>query len=194
MTEELKECFNSVRDSSVAAIAHYQIWYTLRSEEKAIKYHFDDMDDYRYADFFLAVNSGNYKLMFIETACLFDSDERTHNIRNLKSLLKINNLNEIAGKFDSELSPYSELVSNIKTIRSKLIAHKEANLDPKELYKKHGIKPDDIKSLLNTVAELLREVELILTNNSSSSTCATTDRWENATYNLLEMLKNGRNS
>jgi hypothetical protein len=132
--------------------------------------------------------------MFIETACLFDSDKKTHNIRNLKHFLRNNNLNELADKFENKLAPYSELVSNVKTIRSKLIAHREANLDPKELYKKHGIKPDDIKNLLNIVSELLREIELFLTNNSSFSTCSVTDRWEKATFNLLKVLRNGRNS
>jgi len=194
MTVQLRECFNLVRDSSVAAMAHYQIWFALRGEEKAVKTHFDDMNDTRYVDFFLASNSGNYKLMFIETACLFDSDEKTHNIRSLKALLSSNDLSELTKKFNSKLSPYTKLVSNIKTIRSRIIAHKEANVEPKELYKKHGIKPDDIKDLLNTVAELLGEVESKLNNNSSSSTCGVTDRWERATFNLLKALHNGKNS
>lgn len=194
MTDELRECFESVRDSSVSAMAHYQIWFTLRGKEKAIKNHFDDMDDHRYVDFFLAANSGNYKLMFIETACLFDSDPKTHNIRSLKTLLNNNDLNELVNKFNNRLSSYTDLVSNIKTIRSRIIAHKEAGVDPQELYKKHGMKPDDIKDLLHTVAELLCEVESKLNNNSSSSTCGVTDRWERATFNLLEVLHNGRNS
>ena len=100
--EELKKCFTLVKNSSNAAIAHYQILFTLRSKDKAIKYHFDDMNDFRYVDFFRAINSGNYKSMFIETACLFDSDPKTHNIRRLKALLKENDLNELAEKFEKK--------------------------------------------------------------------------------------------
>ena len=194
MNNELTECFNNVRDSQNSALAHHQIWFTLRGKGKAIDNYLSDMNDYRYVDFFHAANSGNYKLMFIETACLFDSDDRTHNIRELKALMIKNGLSGLADKFDLELKPFSGLVSNIKTIRSKVIAHKEAYVNPGELYKKHGIKPDDIKALLNTTAELLQELESILTNNSSSHSVCPTDRWEKATFELLKALQNERRS
>jgi len=194
MNSELTECFNNVRDSQNSALAHYQIWFTLRGEGKAIDKYLSDMNDYRYVDFFHAANNGNYKLMFIETACLFDSDDRTHNIRSLMTLMTQNGLGNLVDKFDQELKPFSDLVSNIKTIRSKVIAHKEAYVDPGELYRKHGIKPDDIQALLNTTAELLRELETILTNNSSSHSVGPTDRWERATLGLLDALQNERRS
>ena len=194
MNEELTKCFTHVRDSQNSALAHYQIWFTLRGKGKAIDKYLDDMNDCRYVDFFHAANSGNYKLMFIETACLFDSDDRTHNIRALKSLMSKNSLTDLVDKFNKGLKPYEKLVSNIKTIRSKVIAHKEAYVDPSELYKKHGIKPDEIKDLLNTTAELLRELESRLTNNSSSHSVGPTDRWERATFKLLDALKAERRS
>jgi len=81
MNEELTEYFKHVRDSLNSAMAHYKICFTLRGEGKAIENYLNDMDDYRYADYFLAANSGNYKLMFIETACLFDSGDRTQCVR-----------------------------------------------------------------------------------------------------------------
>ncbi|MBL3589955.1 MAG: hypothetical protein JMN24_09210 [gamma proteobacterium endosymbiont of Lamellibrachia anaximandri] len=194
MNEELTECFKHVRNSQNSALAHYQIWFTLRGKGKAIDKYLDDMNDCRYVDFFHAANSGNYKLMFIETACLFDSDDRTHNIRALKALMTQNGWTDLVEKFSQKLSPFEKLVSNIKTIRSKVIAHKEASVDPSELYKKHGIKPDEIKELLNTTTELLRELESELTSNSSSHSVGPTDRWEQATFNLLDALKNERRS
>ncbi len=194
MDDELTECFKHVRDSLNSAMAHYQIWFTLRGKGKAIEIYLNDMNDYRYVDFFHAANSGNYKLMFIETACLFDSDNRTHSIRKLKSLMNESGLISISDKFENKLKPYARLVSNIKTIRSRVIAHKEADVDPSELYKKHGIRPDGIKDLLNLTAELLRELEAKLTNNSSSHSVGPTDRWEQATFNLLEALKTERGS
>ena len=194
MNEELAECFKHVCDSQNSALAHYQIWFTLRGNGKAIDKYLDDMNDYRYVDFFRAANSGNYKLMFIETACLFDSDDKTHNIRVLKALMTKNALTGLVDKFNQKLKPFNKLVSNIKTIRSKVIAHKEACVDPGELYKKHGIKPDEIKDLLNTTAELLRDLESVLTSNSSGHSVGPTDRWERATFNLLDALKNERRS
>ena len=194
MNEERVECFKHVQNSQNSALAHYQIWFTLRGKDKAIEEYIDGMNDYRYVDFFHAANSGNYKLMFIETSCLFGSDDRTHNIRSLKSVMIKNGLAELADRFDQELKPFATLVSNIKTIRSRIIAHKEAYVDPSELYKKHGIKPDEIKDLLNTTAELLRDLESILTNNSSGHSVGPTDRWERATFNLLDALRSERSS
>jgi hypothetical protein len=194
MNKELAECFKHVRDSQNSALAHYQIWFTLQGKGKAIDTYLDDMNDYRYVDFFDAANSGNYKLMFIETACLFDSDDRTHNIRSLKALMTKNGLTDLVDEFNQKLKPFEKLVSNIKTIRSKVIAHKEAYVNPGELYREHGIKPDEIKDLLNTTAELLRELESKLTGDDSGHSVGITDRWEKATFNLLDVLRTGRSS
>jgi hypothetical protein len=192
MKEELVECFQHVRNSQNSALAHYQIWFTLRGKGKAIDEYLDDMNDYRYVDFFHAANSGNYKLMFIETSCLFDSDDRTHNIRSLKSAMIENGLTELADRFDQELKPFTKLVSNMKTIRSRIIAHKEAYVEPSELYKEHGIKPNEIRDLLNTTAGLLMDLESILTDNSSGHSVGPTDRWEQATFKLLDALRTER--
>jgi len=194
MNEELVECFQHVRDSQNSALAHYQIWFTLRGKGKALDEYLDEMDDYRYNDFFHAANIGNYKLMFIETSCLFDSDDRTHNIRTLKSAMIQNGLAKLADRFDQELKPFTKLVSNIKTIRSKIIAHKEAYVDPNELYKKHGIKPNEIRDLLNTTAGLLVDLESKLTGDYSGHSVGPTDRWEQATFNLLDALRAERGS
>jgi hypothetical protein len=193
MSEELKNHFCLIGDSLNAALAHYQIWATLRGQ-KAIDEYYDDMDDYRHVDFFLAINSGNYKLMFLETANLFDSDERTASFRKLKDCLCKNSFNNEALKIDAELNKFSGLVKNIKVIRSKLIAHKEVDVAPKDLYKKHKIKPDEIRDLLNTCAKLLSELESNVTGELTFSTICTTDRYESATNNLLQTIKNGRNS
>ena len=192
--QDLIDCFEDVKDSANAALGHYQIWFTLRGNGKAIDTYLDDMNDSRYVDFFHAANIGHYKLMFIEAGCIFDTDDRTNRLRKLKDLMNENGLSELALEFDNQLKPYNELVSNMLTIRSKLIAHKEAYVDPSELYEKHGIKPDDIKNLLNTIAELMHSLEKSLNGGASFSTINVTDRWENATFGLLEVLRNGRRS
>lgn len=152
------------------------------------------LNDYRYVDFFHAANIAHYKLMFIETACIFDTDDRTDRFRKLRELMDSNGLQALSKKFQDTLKPHQNLVQNILTIRSKLIAHKETGVAPSKLYKKHGIKPDDIKDLLHTLAELMRELESTLNNGASWGTVGTTDRWEKATFGLLEVLRKGRHS
>lgn len=194
MDQEFRECFENVKDSVNAALGHYQIWFTLCGKGKAIDEYLKDMNDYRYVDFFKAANIAHYKLMFIETGCIFDSDDRTDRFRRLRELMSSNGLNALSDKFGQELSQYQSLVSNMLTIRSKLIAHKESGIEPSQLYQQHGIKPDEINTLLTTIAGLMRELESTLNNGAGWSSIGPTDRWEKATYGLLEVLRNGRNS
>ena len=194
MEKELRKCFNNVRDSVNAALAHHQIWFTLRGDGNAIDEYLDDMNDVRYADFFHAVSVAHYKLMFIEIGCIFDSDNRTDRFRKLKELLVSNGLPGLSKKFNDNLVSYGTLVSNILTVRSRLIAHKETGIERSKIYQKHGIKPDEIKALLNILAVLMEELEKHLNDNSSCTSTGPTDRWEKATYGLLKVLRRGRNS
>jgi len=194
MNQELNECFDNVKDSVNAALGHYQIWFTLRGKGKAIDEYYDDMNDYRYVDFFRASNAAHYKLMFIDAGCIFDTDDRTDRFRRLRELMNESGLCELSNRFGDRLVPYRALVSNILTVRSRLIAHKESGVEPSGLYKKHGIKPNDIKELLACLAGLMNELEGELNNGASWSTVGPTERWEKATYGLLEVLRKGRNS
>ncbi|MGF6575180.1 hypothetical protein ABH945_007309 [Paraburkholderia sp. GAS333] len=131
---ELRELLCRMGDSVNAARAHYQIWFTLRGEGKALHEYYPDMGDYRYVDFFHASNAGHYKLMFIELGCLFDADSRASSMRNLKRVLVAAGHQDIADKIDYALSGYSELVSGVLTIRSKLIAHKDVDARSEEVH------------------------------------------------------------
>lgn len=194
VSSELSKCFGNVKDSANAAQAHYQVWFALRGDGKALKKHFDDMNDYRYVEFFRVSNIGNYKMMFIEAACLFDSDPKTDSLRKLKALLKQSGFPELVTDCESALKPYARIVSNLKTVRSRIIAHKESAVDPKDLYRKHGIKPNHIRDLLNATVKVLQRVEHKLNSDESFSSIGPTDRWERATFGLLEVLQSARRS
>ena len=58
-------------------------------------------------------------------------------------------------------------MSNILTICFNLIAYKESGVEPSGLYQKYGIKPDEIKERLNTLAELMKELEGHLNSRAS---------------------------
>jgi hypothetical protein len=107
MNQQLLDAFKAVRDSVNASMGHYQIWFTLRGKGKAIEEYLGDMNDCRFVDFFFAANIGHYKLMFIEIACLFDSGGGSHSVKNLKSLMRSNGLDDLAEKFDKQLNAYS---------------------------------------------------------------------------------------
>jgi len=175
-------------------MGHYQIWFALRGEGKAWEKHLDDMNDHRVVDFFRGTIIAHYRMMFIEIACSFDSGSTTHGMRQLKSKMREAGLDDLADKFDAELEPFSTLVSHIKTVRSRIIAHRDIGVDDKDLYKKHGIKPDDIGRLLETTSLLMRELEEAIEGKAGSYTVGPTDRWERATFGTLELLHAGRSS
>ncbi|RLK44974.1 hypothetical protein [Cupriavidus plantarum] len=53
MMKDLRQLLSRMADSVNAAGAHYQIWFTLRGEGKALSEYHQDMSDYRYVDFFM---------------------------------------------------------------------------------------------------------------------------------------------
>jgi len=114
--DEIRYLLRRMADSANAAQAHYQIWFTLRGDGKALPEYLDDMNDSRYVDFFHANNAGHYKLMYIELGCLFDTDSRSASFRNLKTSLGERGYNPIIEKIDDALSQYTNLVSSILTI------------------------------------------------------------------------------
>lgn len=180
-------------DSANAANAHYQIWFTLRGEGKALPKFHKDMNDFRYVDFFHASNSGHYKLIFIELGCLFDSDDRAASFKNLKKALEKRGQMKLIGKIESRLNNYKDIVSKVKTIRSKLIAHKDLTVDVKKTYReKNGITPDQICDLIKTSCVLLNELNQELIGKNNNPIAIESDRCEKATFSLLEVLNKGR--
>lgn len=190
--EDVENLLTRIVDSANAAQAHYQIWFTLRGNGKALPAYYDDMNDYRYVDFFHASNSGNYKLMFLELGCLFDPDTRAASFRNLKASLEANGRNDLVVQINDRLAPFGELVSKALTIRSKLIAHKEVGASSVEVHKTNGVVPNEIGRLLNTCCELLNDIDADLFGENGTRRATVTDRFERATFSLLDVLRIGR--
>jgi hypothetical protein len=189
---ELRDLLNRIADSANAAQAHYQIWFTLRGNGKALPSYYNDMNDHRYVDFFHASNSGNYKLMFLELGCLFDTDTRAASFRNLKEALKKEGRHDLIERINTKLSPFSKLVSSALTIRSKLIAHKEVGAESEHVHSINGVVPNEIGQLLNIASSLINEIDVELFGNTGCLMATTTDRFERATFEMLEVLRNGR--
>ena len=189
--DEIKKLLKRIADSVNAAQAHYQIWFTLRGQGEALPEYYDDMDDYRYVDFFHASNAGHYKLMFIELGCLFDTDTRAASMRNLKTKLAHAGLDELVSKINITLKDYRQLVSNILTIRSTLIAHKEIDALSGEVHTKNGIIPNEVGKLIGGCCVLINELNEKLFHDHQPLT-GETDRFERATFELLEVLRKGR--
>ena len=191
--DDLEHLLRRISDSIEAGTAFYQTWFTLRGEGKALPKYSNEMNDSGYIDFFHAINAGTYKLMFIELGCLFDPDSRSSSIRNLKLKLKDIGRRDLVQYIEKELSPYTDLVKNILTIRSKLIAHKELGAFSEVIHSEYGIIPNKIKDLLKVCCLLINDLHKELYNKNGMVFCAAeTERFEEATFELLSVLRKGR--
>ena len=190
--DELRNLLNRVADSCNAARAHYQIWFTLRGEGKARSEYLGDMNESAYVDFFHANNSGHYKLMFIELGCLFDPDDRVASLSNLKVKLNEADFQELVEKINGTLGQHHDLVRNVLTIRSKLIAHKEIGADSETIHRQFGVVPDQVGKLLSECGALLNELNEEVFGCQSNLLAFSSNRYESATYALLEALRKGR--
>ena len=151
------------------------------------------MNDARYVEFFHVINTGTYKLIFIELGCLFDPDNRAASIRSLKDKLEEIGRKDLVEYLNNELSHYGGLVSKILTIRSKLMAHKEFGASSEDVHKSNGITPNEIGDLITTCCKVILEVYERLYGNSSELLCCTTSgRFEEAILQLLDVIRNGR--
>ena len=178
-----------VADSANAAQAHYQIWFTLRGAGQALPEYYQEMNNGSYVDFFHAANSGNYKLMYIELGCLFDTDPKSTSIRNLKALLTEQGHNHYVNKIDAELREFASLVPKMLTIRSKLIAHKEFGASSEKIHQKYGVIPNEIGRLLDNVCGLLNDINAALFDSGGSLIAVASKRYERATFALLKTLR-----
>lgn len=188
---DIRTLLTRMADSANAARAHYQIWFTLRGKGKALPEYYQDMNDYRYVDFFHANNAGHYKLLFIELGCLFDTDTRAASMRNLKQALIHSNRADIVKRIDVALQAYSDLVSGVLTVRSKLIAHKEIGSISENVHAQIGIIPDEVGKLIDVSCILINNIyeELF---GVMQPIAGVTNRYEKATYELLKVLRKGR--
>lgn len=189
--ENIKTLLTRMADSANAARAHYQIWFTLRGQGKALPEYYKDMNDYRYVDFFHANNAGHYKLLFIELGCLFDTDTRAASMRNLKQALTHGSRADIVERIDVTLQTYAELVSGVLTVRSKLIAHKEIGTISENVHAQSGIKPDEVGKLIDVSCALINNIHEELFGDMQPI-AGITYRYEKATFELLKALRNGR--
>ena len=191
ISNETRNFVHQLAEGVNSAQAGYEIWFTLVGKDKASKEYSKEMEDYLYRDFFEAIVSGQYRLMFIEIACLFDSDNRAYSFWRLKELLDKEARNDIIDLIDYKLSPYRKLIKNITGIRNKSIAHHDRTWDEKRLYKEYAITPNDVRSLLNTCNELMKSIYSKLIYSGGSYPVARLGRFEDATYALLATIRNG---
>ena len=173
-------------DEGMAARAHFQVYWALRNLALP-KYH-GVMNDANYRDFFLASNSGHYKLFFLALSKIFDRDSRVAGISELKRALRSEGQGRTALRITRELRPIPPFVKKLMHIRNQTIVHNEISVPRTKVYEVNGITLNQLRQVIEAVCGAINATahDLGIPNRIFDSS-----RFESATLGMLERLGRG---
>lgn len=173
-------------EEGTKARAHFQIWWTLRN--LALPDYHSVMSQFRYVDFFHAANSGHYVLFWLALSKIFDRDDRVAGMSELRRALTSEGLQSSATRVEKALLPYQSHVQRIMAIRNRSVVHNEYALPRHRVYSLSGIKPDEIRDLIEVTCNTINGVARDL---SMSDVIFDSNRAQEATLRMLETLRKG---
>jgi hypothetical protein len=170
-------------EEGISARAHFQIWWALRN--LALPKYLPAMNDTSYVHFFVASNSGHYKLFFLALSKIFDRDDRVAGISEFKRALRADGYGHVALRIVKELKPIEPLVKKVMSIRNQTIVHNERAIPRAKVYKVNGITPNQLRHVIDTVCATISSAaqDLGVTNTIFDSS-----RFEEATLSMLKKL------
>ncbi|MEE1675816.1 hypothetical protein SNR37_001143 [Agarivorans aestuarii] len=160
-TISLSKVLSDIETSIYEASSHCETWWALgfSDNRKEFKDVFES-SDYNY--FLHTCCVANQVAMFMALSRAFDTCGKSSRFRELKRLLEAEGYESLARLIDEQLAPYQSLISRILTIRSQLIAHTETNKTDEDVFIANGVKPDELKSLIDTAKGALIQVAFTL--------------------------------
>ena len=187
-----RELIQRLAEAMNSAQASYEVWYTLAGKDKGYEQYSAVLRDSQFRDFFESVLNANFKVMFIDISCLFDSDKRASSFHQLKTSLKKDGYDDFRDRIESEMSSHEKLIKKIKANRDKRIAHHDATPTEENMLKEYGVTPNEIRWLLETFNGLLIAIYKDVVSLNTAYPIARIDRFEDATFQLLLALKRAR--
>ena len=187
-----RDLIQKLADGINFAQAGYEIWFTLAGKDKAYEQYSAELQDYQYRDFFDSVLNAQFKVMFIEIACLFDSRKQASSFYKLQKSLKDDGRAELVDRIADELSLHQNLIKRIKGNRNKRIAHYDMTWTEERVYKEYGVRPNEVGLLLKAFNELLRDIYKTVVSPDTAYPIARPGRFEDATFRLLRVIRSGQ--
>ncbi|MGB5444809.1 MAG: polysaccharide deacetylase family protein [Psychromonas sp.] len=185
MIIKLQKVLSDIEISINEASSHYEIWWALGYSENRNKYR--DVFDHEDFNYFLHTSYiANQMAMLMALSRSFDDIPSTSNIRSLKLLLTQGGFEDLSKVISETLSPHQNIVKKIKDIRCNLIAHTDSSQTDQKVLARNGIKPDEIKELIESVKEALIKVT---TSLRVHNLCYKKGFHNESTLKVLEKLK-----
>lgn len=183
----LMDVFWRVFEESGTARAHFHTWWALRN--LALPDFYNTMNDKKYVDFFQAANSGNFKLIFISLAKIFDRDTRVTGFRLLKQRLASERYIDLPLIIDKNLDLHKTTIDKVLKVRHESVAHSQADLPREKVYGAAGITANEIRALIDATCETVNYVANAI---GVSNVISNGKRHEKAVIEMLKTLEKGR--
>jgi hypothetical protein len=182
---KLYKVLSDIENSINEASSHCEVWWALGFSENRDKYR-DIFEDENFNAFLHTSYIANQTAMIMAISRAFDSSETSSQMRELKKLLSEANMTDLVIDIENELLPHQSLVKRILDIRCQLIAHTQTDQTNKSVLKRNGIKPKEIKGLIESTKSVLIKIAFKL---RVYNLCYTQGLHNNSTLNVLAKLK-----
>ncbi|MEW6995802.1 hypothetical protein AADZ84_16245 [Colwelliaceae bacterium MEBiC 14330] len=180
----LSKTVSDIEDSLNKAYAYFEVWWAL--DHTGIKNHHAAMNELDYVDFFHTTITAHYQCMFTSLSKIFDRAEDLSGIKKLKFLLNEAGQGDLVKHLENNLKIHEPVIKAVKGIRDQSIAHKKGAKNVRQIYSENGVTPNQIRDLIH---ELINIMITISNKINFSWSLYATNRFENATLNLLQKLE-----
>jgi AbiU2 len=142
--------FVDLFESAMEARAHWQAWWAIANQARPELV--PRMN--RFPDFFLATERAHFNCIFVNLAHLFD---RRRDVSNLEKYLKLaGNLYSPSEtqEIGQRIEKHQVTINGVIAVRNNVIAHKNAGMTEKQVFKSAELKPRMIGTLVEEIVSI----------------------------------------
>jgi len=180
----LNKIIGDLIEEGIAARAHFQVWWALRS--LALPKYYDVMNQPDYVDFFHASNAAHYKMFFVALGNIYDRDDNASGIQSLRRVLDEEGYGLLKDFVEVKLFPNVVLVKKAKNIRNMSVAHRPTPQLRKDVYNSNDVTPNQLRDLIDNTCAAINYVAGSL---GISNLIFEGNRLEDATIKMLRRLE-----
>jgi hypothetical protein len=174
--------FLDLFESAMEARAHWQAWWAIANQARPELV--PRMN--RFPDFFLVTERAHFNCIFVNLAHLFD---KRRDVSSLERYLKLaENLYSPSERKEIHLriDKHKATIESVIAIRNSVIAHKNAGMTEKQVFKSAELKPRMIGTLVDEIASILN---FFAEREGMSNRVFVSDRVTEATLGVIKSIR-----
>jgi hypothetical protein len=156
MSEEIQEYMTELQNIVISASLSYDVWWVFKGYETRSAY-LKTMN--QHPTFFYACIHSHFVALLIALYSLYETRKDTHNIPRM--IYKIKNLEGVTPYAVARLNELYErarpLWVKVSVLRNNAYAHRSDSMSVPDVFAEAGVKPDELKELVDITKDLLNE-------------------------------------